>query len=112
MRSRRTCSGVKHSGSNDSEAVSTEDRRPSKRYLTRGGRTENAIAEGVEHVERSSGVAGDLDAMKELMLEVLGTIPTLKNLLPAGEEDAAGSSGSARGGESDAVRPVGHESKQ
>ena len=68
------------------------------------------MAEG-EHVERSAGVAGDWDAMKELMLEVLGAIPAFKNLLTAGEEDTAGPSGSARGGESDAGRPAGHESK-
>ena len=73
------------------------------------------MAEGGEHVEHSSGVAGDRDAMKELMLEVLGAIPASKNLLAAGEageEDAAGSSGSARGGELDAGRLAGHESKQ
>ena len=69
------------------------------------------MAEGGEHVERSAEVDGDRDAMKELMLEVLGTIPAFKNLQAAGEEDAAGPSGSARGGESDARRPAGHESK-
>ena len=57
------------------------------------------MAEGRESVERMSTGAANRAAMKEVLMEVLGSLPALRTVLaPDGGKDHATTSGSADGG--------------
>ena len=68
------------------------------------------MAEGGESMERTSTGAADRAAMKEVLMEVLGSLPAFRTVLaPDGGsgEDGATTSGSAEGGGAIAGRSAG-----
>ena len=68
------------------------------------------MAEGGESVERTSTGAADRAAMKEVLMEVLGSLPAFRTVLaPDGRsgEDGATTSGSADGDGAMAARLAG-----